>query len=58
MDNNGKKQFDESLKTGKGNGFRLNKGKLRYDLVEPHAFRDFVDVLTEGANKYFVVGHL
>lgn len=53
MDNNGKKQFDESLKTGKGNGFRLNKGKLRYDLVEPHAFRDFVDVLTEGANKYF-----
>lgn len=46
------KDFTDA-KTGKGGGFRLNKGKLRYDLVEPRAFRDFVEVLTDGANKYF-----
>ena len=46
------KDFTDA-KTNKGGGFRLNKGKLRYDLVEPHAFRDFVEVLTDGANKYF-----
>ena len=38
--------------TGKGEGMRFNEGKLRYDLVEPRAFRDFVEVLTDGANKY------
>lgn len=38
--------------TGKGTGFRYNQGKLRYDLVEPRAFRDFVQVLTDGAEKY------
>ena len=45
------KDFTESL-TGKGTGVRFNQGKLRYDLVEPHAHRDMVEVLTDGANKY------
>lgn len=44
---------DMTRTTGKGSGLRFNEGKLRYDLVEPHAFRDFVEVLTDGANKYF-----
>lgn len=48
-----KKEKDFTATTGKGQGLRFNKGKLRYDLVEPHAFRDFVEVLTDGANKYF-----
>lgn len=48
-----KKEKDMSATTGKGTGLRYNKGKLRYDLVEPRAFRDFVEVLTDGANKYF-----
>ena len=39
--------------TGKGKGLRFNQGKLRYDLVEPRAHRDMVEVLTDGANKYF-----
>lgn len=39
--------------TGKGAGLRYNQGKLRYDLVQPHAHRDMVEVLTYGANKYF-----
>ena len=47
------KKKDLTATTGKGNGLRYNQGKLRYDLVEPHAFRDFVEVLTDGANKYF-----
>ncbi len=51
-ENKKEKDFSDAL-TGKGGGFRLNKGKLRYDLVEPHAYRDFVEVLTDGANKYF-----
>jgi hypothetical protein len=38
--------------TGKGSGLRFNKGKLRYDLVDPLAHRDMVQVLTDGANKY------
>ena len=46
-------QKDLDSVTGKGNGLRFNKGKLRYDLVEPHAYRDFVEVLTDGADKYF-----
>jgi Domain of unknown function (DUF5664) len=46
------KEEKENLTTGKGNGLRYNQGKLRYDLVEPHAMRDFVQVLTDGAIKY------
>jgi hypothetical protein len=55
MENNEekKKEKDVTATTGKGGGLRYNKGKLRYDLVEPRAFRDFVQVLTDGANKYF-----
>jgi hypothetical protein len=48
-----KQEKDFTATTGKGTGLRFNKGKRRYDLVEPRAFRDFVDVLTDGANKYF-----
>lgn len=48
-----KKEKDMTATTGKGKGLRFNQGKLRYDLVEPHAFQDFVQVLTDGANKYF-----
>lgn len=51
--NEQKKDKDMSATTGKGQGLRFNKGKLRYDLVEPRAFQDFVQVLTDGANKYF-----
>jgi hypothetical protein len=50
---NEKKEKDVTATTGKGAGLRFNKGKSRYDLVEPHAFRDFVQVLTDGAEKYF-----
>lgn len=39
--------------TGKGSGMRFNENKLRYDLVEPHAHRDMVEVLTDGAVKYY-----
>lgn len=53
MENQEKKEKDISATTGKGAGLRFNKGKLRYDLVEPHAFADFVQVLTDGAEKYF-----
>ena len=42
----------EEFLTGKGTGMRFNQGKLRYDLVEPHAHKDLVQVLTDGANKY------
>jgi hypothetical protein len=47
------KKKDTTATTGKGNGLRFNRGKLRYDLVEPRAHRDMVEVLTDGANKYF-----
>lgn len=54
MENNEKKkEKDITATTGKGSGLRFNKGKQRYDLVEPHAFADFVQVLTDGAEKYF-----
>ncbi len=54
MENNEKKkEKDTTATTGKGSGLRFNKGKQRYDLVEPHAFADFVQVLTDGAEKYF-----
>lgn len=39
--------------TNKGNAIRYNQNKLRYDLVEPNAFKDFVEVLTDGAKKYY-----
>jgi len=42
----------EEFQTGRGKGLRFNQGKLRYDLVEPRAHRDMVEVLTDGANKY------
>lgn len=48
-----KKDLDFTATTSKGNGLRFNQGKLRYDLVEPMAHRDMVDVLTYGATKYF-----
>lgn len=47
------KEKDFTATTGKGKGLRFNKGKLRYDLVQPQAFEDFVRVLTDGAEKYF-----
>lgn len=43
----------EEFLTGKGHGLRFNQGKLRYDLVHPKAHEDFVQVLTDGAVKYF-----
>lgn len=43
----------EDFKTGKGNALRFNQGKLRYDLIEPRAMEDFVQVLTDGAIKYY-----
>ena len=43
----------EEFITNKGGAIRFNQGKLRYDLVDPHAHKDFVQVLTDGANKYF-----
>ena len=48
-----KKEKDMTATTGVGHGLRFNKGKLRYDLVEPRAHRDMVKVLTYGAKKYF-----
>ena len=51
MENKEKKDFTAT--TGKGSGLRFNKGKLRYDLVQPRAHEDMVDVLTMGAEKYF-----
>jgi hypothetical protein len=53
MNDEQKKEKDMTSTTGKGKGLRFNQGKLRYDLVEPRAFQDFVQVLTDGANKYF-----
>ena len=44
---------DTTATTGIGTGLRFNQGKLRYDLVEPRAHRDMVEVLTDGAAKYF-----
>ena len=48
-----KKEKDFTATTSKGGGLRFNKGKLRYDLVNPQAHEDMVDVLTMGAEKYF-----
>jgi hypothetical protein len=52
MENNERKEKNSDATTGKGSGYRYNKGKLRYDLVEPRAHRDMVKVLTYGAGKY------
>jgi hypothetical protein len=53
MENTENKEKDFTATTSKGQGLRFNKGKLRYDLVHPKAFEDFVQVLTDGANKYY-----
>lgn len=50
---NNKPKKDITATTGKGGGLRFNQGKLRYDLVQPLAHRDMVEVLTDGAEKYF-----
>ena len=50
MNNLNEKEKD--FTTGVGSGKRYNQGKLRYDLIEPHALEDFVQVLTDGAVKY------
>ena len=42
----------KEFQTSKGKGLRFNQGKLRYDLVEPRAHHDMVEVLTDGAIKY------
>jgi hypothetical protein len=52
MENQEKKDKDMNATTGKGTGLRFNQGKLRHDLVHPRAYEDFVQVLTDGANKY------
>jgi hypothetical protein len=49
--NDSEKNPEEFL-TGRGNGMRFNQGKLRYDLVNPKAYEDLVQVLTDGATKY------
>jgi len=33
-------------------GIKYDEGKLRYDLMPPHAFQEVVKVLTHGAKKY------
>ena len=33
-------------------GLKYDQGKLRYDLVPPHAIKAIADVLTYGADKY------
>lgn len=38
----------------KGKGLRYNDGKLRYDLEQPQARRDLIEVLTYGAKKYTI----
>lgn len=38
--------------TGSGSGKRYDKGKLRYDLIQPDAEKGLVEVLTFGASKY------
>jgi 5'(3')-deoxyribonucleotidase len=46
------KKVNNKEKYTDGGGLRFNEGKLRYDLVEPRAHRDMVEVLTDGAKKY------
>jgi len=46
-------KIDEPIIENKmGTGLRYNEGKLRYDLVQPDAYKDLVKVLTIGASKY------
>jgi hypothetical protein len=40
--------------TTRGGGLRFNKGKLRYDLLDPDAVEGIVKVLTYGLEKYTV----
>src|SRR5688572_29445574 len=35
-----------------GGGLRLNKGKIRFDLLEPFALQELAKVFTKGAEKY------
>jgi len=37
-------------------GRKERRGKLRYDLMPPRAYRDVVEVITYGAEKYTVYG--
>lgn len=45
-------QTNDQNKNPEAKGKRNNEGKLRYDLVEPHAMRELVKVFTGGAKKY------
>jgi len=55
-DNNGNDDNTKNVGLKKnftdGGGERLNKNKLRYDLVHPKAHEDLVKTLTKGAEKY------
>lgn len=42
----------DKYKTKIGDAYRYNHGKPRFDLINPLAHRDLVNVLTNGANKY------
>lgn len=42
---------DTEVKDG-DKGLRLNKGKIRYDLLEPFAIQEVAKVFTKGAEKY------
>ena len=46
------KKLETDENNGRGKALRFNEGKLRYDLVEPQAHKDMVEVLTMGATKY------
>ncbi len=46
-------EVSDEHKSTRGDAIRFNKGKLLYELVNPKAHADMVNVLTVGANKYF-----
>lgn len=43
---------DKESKTTVGEGLRFNKGKTRFDLLEPYAVEQLARVFTKGAEKY------
>lgn len=43
---------NEKEEKGSGSGLRYNTGKARYDLVQPDAHKDMIDVISFGASKY------
>lgn len=47
------KKEDKKIEVPK-KGLRFNDGKLRYDLIPTFALKEFVKVLTYGANKYTI----